>query len=154
METTPEPARRPEHLWLLALAAGALIGSFVVQASPEGQITLTFPLWAQEIRLPQVCTSRWVFGVSCPGCGLTRSFAAIAQGDWRGAFRCNPMGPVLFIVCVAQLPYRLMEYYGLGRSVPWWVALKAKFDLVTWFVVAGLVGQWVVRLIGAGMETG
>jgi hypothetical protein len=63
------------------------------------------------------------------------------------------MGPILFVICLAQAPYRLMEYFGVGGSVQWWTALKTRLDLVTWFVVAGLVGQWVVRLICGWLET-
>jgi len=147
MKNAPDTAGRTEHLWLFALAAGAVIASFVVQSAPEGALRLPLPFLAEELHLPEVCTSRRILRVSCPGCGLTHSFVAVAHGEWKHAFHCNPMGPILFIICLVQLPYRLMEYYGVGRSVAWWSAVKDRLDLVTWFIVFGLVGQWLVRMI-------
>lgn len=147
MKIIPKTARCPEHLCLLALAAAAVIGSCLLQTTPEGALRLTVPFSTTEFRVAEVCTSRRVFGVSCPGCGLTRSFAATARGDYRAAFRCNPMGPILFVICLAQVPYRLTEYFGLGHSIGWWNAVRRRLHLLTWFIVAGLVGQWLARVI-------
>jgi hypothetical protein len=44
----------------------------------------------------RLCWSRLLFDRACPGCGLTRSFVAIANGDLARAFACNPTGPVVF----------------------------------------------------------
>lgn len=43
-----------------------------------------------------LCWSRILLGRACPGCGLTRSFVALAGGDLGRAAACNPTGPVLF----------------------------------------------------------
>jgi len=43
-----------------------------------------------------VCPCRYLTGIPCPGCGMTRSFVAIAQGDWHQAIEQNLFGPVLF----------------------------------------------------------
>lgn len=154
MKATLETAGRPEHLWLFVLAAGAVIGSLAVQTTPDGALRLPMPFISEKPCLPEVCMSSRVLGVSCPGCGLTRSFVAVAHGRWIHAFHCNPMGPILFVICVLQLPYRFMEYYGIGRSVEWWMAVKGRLDLVTWFVVVGLVGQWLVRMIAGRLGSG
>ena len=31
------------------------------------------------------CPSQRLFGISCPGCGLTRAWLSFFQGDWRSA---------------------------------------------------------------------
>ncbi|MGB3495731.1 MAG: DUF2752 domain-containing protein [Elainellaceae cyanobacterium] len=43
------------------------------------------------------CLFQRVFGIISPSCGMTRSFMAIAQGDWPTAFYYHAFGPVLFI---------------------------------------------------------
>lgn len=43
---------------------------------------------------------RW-FGAVCPGCGLTRAFAAIARGDFRAAWELHPWAFPLFLFILA-----------------------------------------------------
>ena len=42
-----------------------------------------------------ICMLRRVFGLPCPGCGMTRAFAALARGDLRAAFAFHPWAPVV-----------------------------------------------------------
>src|SRR5688500_14697882 len=44
--------------------------------------------------LPPLCSWKSLTGVDCPGCGLTRSFIALAHGQWRESLRFNPAGPI------------------------------------------------------------
>jgi hypothetical protein len=48
-----------------------------------------------------LCPSVILFHRQCPGCGLTRSFAAIGRGALAEASALNPLGPVLFGVLLA-----------------------------------------------------
>jgi len=41
------------------------------------------------------CPIKKVFGVRCPGCGMTRATLAILTGDFRKAYSLNPL---VFIV--------------------------------------------------------
>ena len=50
-----------------------------------------------------VCWSIAFFDRPCPGCGLTRSFIAMAGGDWQGATALNTLGPPLFLATLALL---------------------------------------------------
>jgi len=43
------------------------------------------------------CILKNLFGICCPGCGLTRSFRAILQLDFYNAFNYNILGIPLFI---------------------------------------------------------
>ncbi len=61
-------------------------------------------LYNQGWRLPFTCPIRHLTGVPCPTCGMTRSFMAIAQGNWQQAISMHLFGPVLFgIFCVTIL---------------------------------------------------
>lgn len=37
------------------------------------------------------CLFRWLFGVSCPGCGLTRATLAALRLDFQAAFHYHPL---------------------------------------------------------------
>lgn len=50
--------------------------------------------------LPVICPSRLLFGVNCPGCGMTRSVLLTLGGDLRGALDVNPAGPFLVVVLI------------------------------------------------------
>lgn len=47
-----------------------------------------------------VCPVRALFGVTCPGCGLTRALTLCAQGQVLAAMALNPMAPVLALQAI------------------------------------------------------
>ncbi|MEJ2715548.1 MAG: DUF2752 domain-containing protein [Deltaproteobacteria bacterium] len=138
---------RTEHLWILAMAVAAIAGSFLLVPSGGRTLDLTVPFTGIQIPLPATCLSYRIFGVSCPGCGLTKSFVLTARGNLGGALRANPVGPALYVVCLLQIPYRWIEYFGLGRSITWWKRVDARLDVVTWVLLGGLVLQWLVNFM-------
>lgn len=81
---------------------------------------------------PLICPFHWLTGLPCPGCGLTRSFVAIARGDWPGAIGYHPFGPLLFGVL-------------LGLGLQWAVELWVRRRLV-W-----PIGRSLRRAIGRGL---
>ncbi len=50
---------------------------------------------------PILCPLRAFTGVPCPFCGMTTSFVATASGDLAGAFTASPLGPPLWVACIA-----------------------------------------------------
>jgi len=72
---------------------------------------------------------------------------AFAHGNLREALRFNAVGPILFLICVLQIPYRLVEHLELGRSRPWWTAMKKRAGVVSRFILTGLVIQWAAGLV-------
>lgn len=47
-------------------------------------------------RGPSLCLIRRVFGVRCPGCGMTRAFSCIAHGKFKQAFQYNKLVVIVF----------------------------------------------------------
>lgn len=45
--------------------------------------------------VPWVCPFHFITDLLCPGCGLTRSFMAFIQGDFRLSFHFHPSGPLI-----------------------------------------------------------
>ena len=58
---------------------------------------------------PILCPLRLATGLPCPGCGLTRSFCAMASGHVAQAFASHWFGPALFIAVVAAVPLLAIE---------------------------------------------
>lgn len=52
-----------------------------------------------------------------PSCGLTRSFMAIAQGDWAAAIYYHAFGPLLFVGFVLTAIHAVTELI-LRRPLP------------------------------------
>lgn len=46
------------------------------------------------------CIFKKLFNISCPGCGLTRSFRALLRFDIISSFKYNFFGPIIFITLV------------------------------------------------------
>ena len=94
--------------------------------------------------LPVVCPSRLLFGVNCPGCGMTRGVLLTLGGDLRGALDVNPAGPFLvaaLILLAAQLLLAARPAEG-GAS--------ARRRLRSWASVYGAVVASVMLIQWAG----
>jgi len=137
---------RMEHLLILGFALIAIAGSYILDLSPEGAVTLRSDRFGFHVTLPETCVSRRILGISCPGCGLTRSFVALAHGNIRMAIEANVMGPILFVMCWLQIPYRIFRYSGHELSLKAEPLLNRAGDLIIWALSIGLVLVWTLRL--------
>ena len=110
----------------------------------DGDGRLRLPLTA--VRWPTVCTFRRIFGMDCPGCGLTRAFVAMAHGRLAAAWHYHPVGVLLFAGVLAQSPYRLWQLVRLSRGRGEFrhplLAATGGFLIVAMFV------QWVLKISG------
>ena len=91
---------------------GGVLGSILVLSALLAPSSEVVTLFGYEV--PVLCGFRRLFGVGCPGCGLTRSFAFMARGDVFAAWNMNWLGPILFAGFATQPPYRA---YVIGREV-------------------------------------
>lgn len=122
---------------LLALAVGAAALLMSVQ---EDGVGVGLPLVG---RLPEMCMMKMNLGVSCPGCGLTRSFIALAAGDVESAWRYNPVGLLLFGVLLYQIPYRLIALACLARGATFSGHSSRVSSAIIFLLVGGLIAQWL-----------
>tara|TARA_R110002072_G_scaffold17173_7_gene65687 strand:- start:271 stop:642 length:372 start_codon:yes stop_codon:yes gene_type:complete len=116
--------------------------ALLFQVTPDGSGITVFGK-----RLPESCLVKNTSGKNCPGCGLTRSFATGVRLD-PNAFRFHPLGPLLLLVVMAQVPYRA---YRLWRNEP--VARVGRPPAWPLYVMAlialGLIATWGARMAGA-----
>jgi hypothetical protein len=97
-----------------------------------------------------LCPTASLFGVPCPGCGLTRATLALLHGDLRGALRFHPL-----VLLLAPLYFGLIGAAALGyvagpersrarlRFTGRWVTPAA------WALLALVLGVWLARFFGA-----
>ncbi|MCE9589196.1 MAG: DUF2752 domain-containing protein [Planctomycetes bacterium] len=94
---------------------------------------------------PVLCPLRALTGVDCPGCGLTRSFCAMAHGHLAQAASFHWLGPLFFACAVAAIPLLLIEA-GRKRRIEWFHRLLFS-RRVAYAVAAVLVLHWAVDMV-------
>jgi hypothetical protein len=135
--------RRHREVLAVALLVCAL--AVALQETPGGRVALR---GVPQLPLPQTCVSRILFGVKCPGCGLTRSVIHFAEGDWRASWQSHRLGGLMAVVIALQIPYRLLALRRPERPllpVRWQVLLSSA-------LIALLIGNWLADLV-AGRVT-
>ena len=96
----------------------------------------------QQLRLRE-CGLRQMYGIRCPSCGMTTSWAHLTRGHVVSSLQCNTGGTLLGICALIVGPWSLASG-ALGR---WLVRPPHPF------VVAGVAGFiWVVTLIDWGVR--
>ncbi|MBQ7122821.1 MAG: DUF2752 domain-containing protein [Clostridia bacterium] len=68
------------------------------------------------------CPSRVLFGISCPGCGMTRAVRAALQLDFSLAFESHPLVFLLPVAAVVyfirkKIPKKLLIFMGVSALV-------------------------------------
>ena len=91
------------------------------------------------------CPVRHWTGVICPSCGMTRSFMAIARGDWHSAIDYHLFGPLLFIGFGLTIIHAILELSIDRRLQIFYMQwLKRRdFQLV---VFVSFLGYYLLRL--------
>jgi hypothetical protein len=123
------------------MAGGVLV---LASAMSWHGTSLTFP--GLGASLPEVCTMRRLLGIDCPGCGLTRSFVALAHGDFVAAWRWNPAGLLWFAALLYQFPYRAVQlrFISRGREL---VVHPAVTTVVVLLLAAACLLQWIAKFV-------
>ena len=130
------PQGRGELLGLAALTA-VLVASVMWRPADDGGFIL--------------CAFRRLTGLPCMGCGLTRSFCAIAKGElWRAA-EFHPLGPALFVTAVVYWARGLAAVSGLGERVAAFDRAVVRLRLPLAAIVA-LTVAWIVQLVALGLD--
>jgi len=66
------------------------------------------------------CPFRFVLGLPCPGCGMTRAWLAAMRFDFHTAFRMHPLfllAPPLLILAFQKRQKRLAENILIGIAI-------------------------------------
>lgn len=143
-----EPAQevhRPELAWFLRVIfcglgltmLGLLFVARTLEPNPDGLGT-----HRQLLDLPP-CGFVDFFGVPCPSCGMTTSWAHVTRGQLVHAFHANAGGAILALVSIPIGAWLLVS----GCAGRWWITKPnhAKLAFVLALVIAVALAQWAMR---------
>jgi Protein of unknown function (DUF2752) len=99
-----------------------------------------------ECELPELCNFRRIFGIDCPGCGMTRSFILASRLQYLDAWRMNPAGALLFVSLALSIPLRLWQWFRVrqGNAVRSTLKFEAGWLVV---IVCVMMFRWMVVTI-------
>jgi hypothetical protein len=132
----------PWFHWIFLGLAVTVLGLSCVLNLAEGPLQVIIP--GLNRPLPAICTMQLLFGMDCPGCGLTRSFISLAHGNWWDAMRFNPAGPLVFTLVALQIPYRVWQIRRLQRGQPEY-SVGSWGSYLIYAVMIALLLQWALR---------
>jgi hypothetical protein len=129
------------HGLLAAISLGVIVMAAVMRS--EGPSDVFLP--GMKVALPDICLTKSVLGVPCPGCGMTRSFIAIAHGQWRRAWDFNPVSFLMFVFIAGQIPWRFWQIRRILHH-------QVELDPIVFFIpmvvmVVLLFTQWFVKML-------
>lgn len=98
----------------------------------------------QQLGLPP-CSIRTLFGIPCPTCGMTTSFAHFVRGDLVGACRVNPAGLMVAGACFLLIPWSLA---GVIRGRLLWVSAPVESALILLSLLVGTsLLTWIIQVV-------
>ncbi len=96
------------------------------------------------------CPTARLFHFACPGCGMTRAFRLLADGDTAASLAMHPLAVPTAVVQVALAIATILAAYRFGAP---WLLVRARWGRI----VVGLAGAvlafdlvvWIARALGA-----
>ena len=136
------------HLFFLCAAVVIVLLSFSMRTggqskSLRGSSEFVYLPWSNT-PLPQSCGSRMTFGISCPGCGLTRSFIAISHGKFKQAWNTNAASFLVYGFVWMQVPWRAFQISRIRKNLPEIRTLWSYLPMV--ICAIALIVQWLIRM--------
>jgi len=89
-----------------------------------------------------ICLLRNWTGVPCPGCGVTRSIAALLRGDYAEAFILHPLAPIAVTEAIVVWLAWGVSLMRRGRGLDEW--RLAQLFLAN---LAAFVLLWIARAV-------
>jgi hypothetical protein len=97
------------------------------------------PAWA--------CPFKAVFGIPCPGCGMTAAIGELLHGRVREAWNTHPFAPIFFVAFLILLVSILLPRPLQTKLAEAFARLEMRTGIAAW-VLSALMLYWVVRLLG------
>ena len=107
------------------------------------------------------CPFRYATGIPCPGCGMTRAYLLVFEGDFAGAFALHPLWPLIPIALVLLAVFH-GERRKLGRTLTIWGTVLLMLGVYAYrmFVLhdpvlavtpeeslAHIISEWITRAL-------
>jgi hypothetical protein len=122
---------------LATLPIAGLITARTLTPSPQGIGT------HQQLGLPP-CSMRIIFGIRCPGCGMTTSWSYFTRGEFRASLNTN-FGGFLFAALGAAIS--AIAIAQLCRKRPLSTTIQRAFSITAFVIFLISLIQWGGRLL-------
>ncbi len=80
------------------------------------------------------CPFSYIFGIPCPGCGMTRALFSLITLDFASAFYYHPLFPIVILVFI----FLFLEYLGLvslsDKTKNRFLVIIAIIFIITYFI--------------------
>jgi hypothetical protein len=104
------------------------------------------PMWAGRAG----CPFAQIFGVPCPGCGMTRAALLFARGEITSSLRMHPLALPSGFVSVALMVATIWVTAKHGTPEAMWRDRAGRTAVLAFVgVEAAVLVLWVVRMLGA-----
>jgi hypothetical protein len=92
-----------------------------------------------------LCGFREFTGLPCPGCGMTRSMAALTHGHWESGIAHHPLGPLLFLGALSTAIITLLPQRSRTQILPY---IQASEQRTGWTLLCctALLGYGLYRM--------
>lgn len=130
------------QLILLGICAIILVLAASLEVTPDSTDKVNLGGWT----LPELCQSKRIFGIDCPGCGLTRSFIFMAHGEASAAFSIHPTGALMFVGVVIAIPFLATNAIWIYRGNRSLVS-ELGISVIVLVVTVMIAVQWIFRLV-------
>jgi len=125
--------------------------STLLEQRLEGTILVgvgVFQLGLHLLGLPGwVCPFKAVFGVPCPGCGLTAAMDELLHGHVLASLRTHAFASIFLAAFIIILVSILLPEKQREKLIAAITHLETHTGLTAW-VLSGLMLYWVIRLFG------
>lgn len=105
----------------------------------------------QRLGLPP-CTFRVLFQIPCPSCGMTTSFAYFSRSEFAAAWRANPAGFLLAVLCAMLIPWC---WWSAWQGCTSGVSRPAETAMWLFLTLTGTaLVNWLVQLLANRVSGG
>jgi hypothetical protein len=90
-----------------------------------------------------------IFGVPCPGCGMTRAILLLGRGDVSASLQMHPLAVPSLLASLLFMVATVWATARLGTPTALWKTSLGRAALVTFAgVQVAILGLWVARMLG------
>jgi len=100
----------------------------------------------------QICFFRYLTGLPCPGCGLTRSFSCILHGDFARGYAYHPFGYVLLPLFLFVAFTLFLPAVPRSQLQDFIRAQQCRLRLVYLTFIYGFITFGVLRIVVYGIQ--
>lgn len=134
--------RSPSNTLRAAALTLALVPSVLLLVAGRLQPSAAGLGTHQQLGLPP-CTTRVMFGIRCPGCGMTTSWSHFVRGQWKTSVAVNLGGFLLAIYSLTFIGLAISVVKS-GRIPP--MAVQRVYGTTLIAIFAITITDWIWRL--------